>query len=252
MAGTTLALGLRWLTLQLGPRGQARLLGLARPFARGEARAQLGEIREILRGEQPGPGLVRAMLEGTTHDEIEDLVWGGLVLDQDRRPAGPLAIGRLTMSRSRLFVDSDVDPNAALTARLTQVVALMGPIVELSVQAPRSEPPCTLLVSWKHRGGRYGVLELTRTAHAALRDDALELTGSAGLAWRFGGDELPRQGPRVRVQRGGRLHEFPTDEGFVPKSEPAHAAHAAAVSEAVLAHPGDGRRILLAEPGASR
>ena len=47
-----------------------------------DVRGVLREAAEILEEGEPGPTLLRRMVAGTTHDELEDMLWGVLVFDE--------------------------------------------------------------------------------------------------------------------------------------------------------------------------
>jgi predicted dehydrogenase len=141
------------------------------------------------------------------------------------------------------------------------VASLLGPVQEVFTQAPRAEPPSTTLVTFKHAGrARYSALEVTivpAVTHAS-RDDSIELTGSAGVAWLRGGPGRARE-PALEIHRGDRLHREAAEAcwqdavdgcvaGFAASlrsgSQPclAPALHAAAVTVAALASARDGQR----------
>lgn len=111
-----------------------------------------------------------------------------------------------------LGFESTLGRELARTLPLAEVV--LGPITQLHVQAPRREPPCSVIVTWRHRGhARHGVLELTlapqrqlRSAYDA-RDDSLEITGTAGILWVGGLRGGPSMVPPLRVYRGDTLLE---------------------------------------------
>ena len=46
----------------------------------------LEALAAILAGGEPGPSLVRAMLQGSTREELEDLAWGALIFDPEWSP----------------------------------------------------------------------------------------------------------------------------------------------------------------------
>ncbi len=106
----------------------------------------------------------------------------------------------------------------ALRRELARVLpiaeAVLGPVVEIHVQAPRREPPCTSLVTWRHREHAcHGVLELSLLPHLTIvspvepREDSLEITGTAGILWvgRLRGG--PGAVPPLRLYRGDTLLE---------------------------------------------
>ena len=77
--------GARWLMLRTGPETWVRLARALRPFVRApDARAVLDEAIDILRDGEHGAALVRAMVEGTTREELEDLAWGAIDFDPER------------------------------------------------------------------------------------------------------------------------------------------------------------------------
>jgi hypothetical protein len=85
--GTRVLLTVRWLLLRTRPKTWARLAKLVRPLVRRPpARAALDEVIDILAGGEPGPSLVRAMLQGSTREELEDLAWGALIFDPEWSP----------------------------------------------------------------------------------------------------------------------------------------------------------------------
>lgn len=85
--GTRVLLALRWLLLRTRPTTWVRLARLARPLVRPPpARAALDEVIDILRDGERGPSLVRAMLQGSTREELEDLAWGVLIFDPEQAP----------------------------------------------------------------------------------------------------------------------------------------------------------------------
>lgn len=85
--GTRALLAARWLLLRTRPRLWVALVRLIRPLVREpSARSALDEVIDILRDGEPGTTLVRAMVEGSTPEELEDLVWGALIFDPKRAP----------------------------------------------------------------------------------------------------------------------------------------------------------------------
>mgnify|MGYP002639817527 CR=1 FL=1 len=127
----------------------------------------------------------------------------------------------------------------AVTLPLAQ--AVLGPVVEFSVQAPRREPPYSAIVTWRHRGhARHGVLELTVTPGRTLRspyaarDDSAEITGTAGILWVGGLRGGPSMVPPLRLYRGATLLEPEPPTGGWPAAWLAMAQHAPAVDPAEL------------------
>jgi len=103
---------------------------------------------------------------------------------------------------------------AELAATLPIAEAVLGPVCEIQVQAPRREPPYTVMVTWRHRGhARHGVLELTVAPQRHLaspyapRDDSVEITGTAGILWVGGLRGGPSMVPPLRIYRGDTLLE---------------------------------------------
>ncbi len=155
-------------------------------------------------------------------------------------------IGRLQQVRFRSFLagsggwDAGLSPDCPLrdappvpklealllrecAAVLPIAEAVLGPIVELQVQAPRREPPATVIVSWRHAGhARHGVLELTISPDTTLsspyapRSDSLEITGTAGILWVGGLRGGPDSVPPLRVYRGDTLLEPEPPRGGWP------------------------------------
>ena len=110
-----------------------------------------------------------------------------------------------------------------LAAALPLAEAVLGPIVEICVQAPRREPPFTVVVTWRHRGhARHGCLELTISPSATLtspfapRDDSLEVTGTAGILWVGSLRGGPSTVPPLRIYRGDTLLEPEPPRGGWP------------------------------------
>ena len=78
---------LRWFALRLPDRAWVLALrGLASLPLPAELPGVLDEAREILEEGQPGTGLLRTMVGGTTREELEDLLWGALVFDEGVLP----------------------------------------------------------------------------------------------------------------------------------------------------------------------
>ena len=167
------------------------------------------------------------------------------------------SIGALSMARARSVIEPD-DLARELFEKIALIARLFGPVQEVCTQASGLEPPCTVLVCCKHVGrARYSALEVTLVAGGA-RDDSLELTGSAGVAWLHGGPGRPRS-PAVSIHRGDRLHHEDVEgdwqdaiDGCVADfahtirsgrpPDPNPALRAAAVVRAALLSARDGRR----------
>ncbi len=155
--------------------------GLRRVHANHIGRLQQVRLRSIVAGHggwDQGPGHACATREGAALDDLETIL---------RRE---------------------------LAATLPIAEAVLGPIAELHVQAPRREPPLTVIVTWRHEGhARHGVLELTLspdrtiTSPFAPRDDSLEITGTAGILWVGGLRGGPSTVPPLRIYRGDTLLE---------------------------------------------
>jgi hypothetical protein len=151
-----------------------------------------------------------------------------------------------------------------LAAALPLAEAVLGPIVEVHVQAPRREPPYSVLVTWRHRDhARHGCLELTvspampHPSPFAPRDDSVEITGTAGILWVGGLRGGPSVVPPLRIYRGDTLLEPEPPAGGWPVAwarmvraspalEIARLQHRQACLDAALASLESGDRIAVA------
>ena len=150
-----------------------------------------------------------------------------------------------------------------LAAALPLSEAVLGPIIELHVQAPRREPPYTVITTWRHRGhARHGTFELTVSPEQRLRspfaarDDSLEITGTAGILWVGGLRGGPSMVPPLRIYRGDTLLEPEPPRGGWPaawrhmvRSAPvidlAQLHHRLVCLEAAVQSANSGRRVSL-------
>ncbi len=144
--------------------------------------------------------------------------WPPMLRFVDRLPA----LGKLSIGRCRVL--GSADPRRELLERTDLLTALLGPIEEFCVQ----RAPSTTLVTFKHVGRqRFSSVELAR-APGLVRDDDLELTGSAGVIWLHGGPGLPRA-PALELHLGGRLRSEAADATWQDALDGCVAAFAAAL-----------------------
>ncbi len=130
-----------------------------------------------------------------------------------------------------------------LATKLPIAEAVLGPVVEIQVQAPRREPPCSLVAAWRHAGhAHHGILELTVSPVMSLRspfaarDDTVEITGTAGILWvgRFQGSL--DSSPSLRIYRGATLLEPEPPPGGWPGAWEAMARQPAVLDATTVAH----------------
>ncbi|MBW1880953.1 MAG: hypothetical protein JRJ84_21570, partial [Deltaproteobacteria bacterium] len=183
-------------TLAALDRGRHVLLGP--PFAESAAAA-----RRLAQAARRSPGLLGACVPWDAYPpmiKLRELIAKG-------------TIGRVSAVRMRSLVagkggwDPDLSPDfrggadpaapAASTVlfreafeKLGIAAVLLGPLAEVFCHDPGGEAPCARLLGWKHeQRATYVVLEIVIAPAMTLRspydprDDTLEITGSAGIAW---------------------------------------------------------------------
>ena len=102
-----------------------------------------------------------------------------------------------------------IPPSEVLFREICEKVSLatriLGPVAEVVHQGRLDAPTGASLVAWKHQvDKRYGHLEIVRSPHLSIRspydarEDTLEITGSAGVAWASHGMGRMRNEPAVR------------------------------------------------------
>jgi len=138
---------------------------------------------------------------------VRSILAGGGGWDADLNPGCPLRSPTVIPGFEALL-------RRELASTLPLAEAVLGPVCEVHVQAPRRDPPFTVMVTWRHRGhARHGVLELTVTPQRHLaspyapRDDSVEITGTAGILWVGGLRGGPSMVPPLRIYRGDTLLE---------------------------------------------
>ncbi|MFH1465218.1 MAG: hypothetical protein ABIO70_12605 [Pseudomonadota bacterium] len=187
-------------------------------------------------------------------------------LREGLRRAQANQVGRLQQARFRSYLaglggwDAGANPacplrdqpptlpvEALLLRELGEVLpiaeGLLGPVVEIQVQAPRREPPCCAIASWRHRDhARHGALELTTSPCLTLpspfqpREDSVEITGSAGILWVGGLHGGPGTVPPLRLYRGDTLIQPEPPRGGWPAAWEAMVQAAGSPSSAQLRH----------------
>jgi len=198
---------------------QGRHVLLGPPFA-----ASTEEARHLAQAARHASGILGACLPWDAHPPMVKL----------REVVGKGTIGRVSAVRMRSLIaggggwDPDLSPDfggedearpsaSAVLFReafekLQAAAALLGPLAEVFCHAPGGEAPFARLVGWRHeKRATYGVLEIAFAPAMTLRspyeprDDILEITGSAGIAWLARGASQLRNEPALRVYQGENL-----------------------------------------------